>query len=181
MHPSIPHSPISRRSVLLGCASLAALPWFNAAAQSDKDLLGLVGELLIPTTATRGAGGAETTGFVLQAVAHGMQGARPDLLSRLGGELDRYCDGAFLAAQPERRRAALERLDREAFGGTPSAWPQVKTLLLMGYYTSEEGASRELDYDLVPGRFEPDIPLRPGQKALSNDWTGVAIRKAGPT
>jgi hypothetical protein len=42
----------------------------------------------------------------------------------------------------------------------------------MGYYTSEIGASQELQYQLVPGRFDPDLPVKPGDRAWSSDWIG---------
>ena len=52
-------------------------------------------------------------------------------------------------------------------------WPRLKGLILIGYYTSEIGASQELRYILVPGHFDPDVPLEPGDRAWSSDWTGV--------
>lgn len=48
-----------------------------------------------------------------------------------------------------------------------------------GYYTSETGASKELRYELIPGRFDPDIAVTRQFRALSNDWTGLSIRNAG--
>jgi len=35
----------------------------------------------------------------------------------------------------------------------------MKWLTLTGYYTSEIGATSELHYRVVPGRFEPCYPL----------------------
>ncbi|MFD2500318.1 hypothetical protein ACFSTI_17575 [Rhizorhabdus histidinilytica] len=52
-----------------------------------------------------------------------------------------------------------------------------KTLLLVGYYTGEAGGSEELDYQLVPGRYDANIPTGKQYRALSNDWTGLSIRK----
>ena len=42
----------------------------------------------------------------------------------------------------------------------------------MGYYTSEAGATQELRYTLVPGRWDPDVPLKPGDRGSSSDWVG---------
>lgn len=41
----------------------------------------------------------------------------------------------------------------------------LKDLTVMGYFTSEVGATQALEYVAVPGRFEGCIPLKPGQKA----------------
>ena len=51
--------------------------------------------------------------------------------------------------------------------GTPSAGPeeappffrQLKELTLAGYYTSEVGATRELQWLAAPGRYDADVPL----------------------
>lgn len=49
-------------------------------------------------------------------------------------------------------------------------WRTAKNAITVGYYMSEGGASRELQYELVPGRFDPDIPYKPGDTYLSNNW-----------
>lgn len=50
------------------------------------------------------------------------------------------------------------------------AWRAAKTAIMVGYYFSEVGASRELAYEIVPGRFDPSILYNPGDKYLSNNW-----------
>ncbi|HZU64214.1 MAG TPA: gluconate 2-dehydrogenase subunit 3 family protein, partial [Novosphingobium sp.] len=137
------------------------------------------------------------------ALAHGLEGTRaplaapppatkaplplradgsPRYLAWLEAELDARA-GGFLAASAAARQAALAALDAESFPpgpplGPPAAfgpnpWCKVKALILTGYYTSEEGAARELQYQLIPGRFDPDAPLHPGDRAWSSDWTAV--------
>jgi hypothetical protein len=46
-------------------------------------------------------------------------------------------------------------------------------LILTGYYTSEIGGARELQYELTPGRYDPAVAIRPGERAYSSDWTAV--------
>ena len=43
----------------------------------------------------------------------------------------------------------------------------MKELTLFGYFTSEVGATQELDYVPIPGKFEGCIPLKEGQKAYA--------------
>ena len=50
---------------------------------------------------------------------------------------------------------------------------EIKALILTGYYTSEVGASRELQYELVPGRWDPNLPLPAHNRSWSSDWTAV--------
>jgi hypothetical protein len=41
----------------------------------------------------------------------------------------------------------------------------LKDYTLTGYFLSELGATQALAYERIPGGFEGDVPLRPGQKA----------------
>jgi hypothetical protein len=58
----------------------------------------------------------------------------------------------------------LARIDQEAFaaaaGRTEVPWFRtLKELTVLGYYTSETGATQELRYVAVPGRFEGCVPF----------------------
>lgn len=50
--------------------------------------------------------------------------------------------------------------------GTPF-WRLMKELTLFGYFTSEQGATKALDYVPIPGRYDGCIPLKPGQKVYA--------------
>ena len=69
----------------------------------------------------------------------------------------------------------LPDIDTAAFaeGAPPSPWKTIKSLILTGYFTSEAGATKALRYELIPGRFDPNIPLNPGAKSWASDWTAV--------
>lgn len=197
----------NRRDVL-GAASLvalafglplAAVEWSAVPAEdrpgpADRALLREVSQLVIPRTATPGAGDVGAGDFVLLALAHGLDGSRrppgaitPDLLPHLrpdgslrhaawlAAELDRRGGGRFMAAAPARRAELLAALDAEAFaeGAGDHPWRTIKALILTGYYTTEIGGSRELRYELVPGRYDPDLPATPQTVAFSSDWTAV--------
>ena len=40
----------------------------------------------------------------------------------------------------------------------------LRELTVVGYFTSEIGATQTLDYVAIPGRFQGDIPLKAGQR-----------------
>lgn len=44
----------------------------------------------------------------------------------------------------------------------------LKELTLLGYFTSEIGATQALDYKQVPGRYDPCIPYKEGEKAQAS-------------
>lgn len=176
-------------------AALSDLADEDAPSERQLALLREVSQLVLPATDTPGAGDAGVGDFVALALAHGLEGSRRRLgadadpawsaFRRRDGSLDhvawleatlnRLASGNFLAAGPQGRAALLAQLDAQAFApdvrGHP--WRTIKGLILTGYYTSEIGAARELRFELTPGRFDPDLPLEPGDRAYSSDWTAV--------
>lgn len=50
---------------------------------------------------------------------------------------------------------------------SPHYFSLMKQLTLLGYFTSEPGATKALRYTPVPGRFEGCIPYKKGDKAFS--------------
>jgi len=44
---------------------------------------------------------------------------------------------------------------------------QFRTYLMFAFYTSERGATQQLTYLPIPGKYEGDLPMQPNQKA----WT----------
>jgi len=50
---------------------------------------------------------------------------------------------------------------------TPYFFSLVRDLTLLGYWTSEIGASQALEYVAVPGRYDGCVDLKPGQRVYS--------------
>jgi glucoside 3-dehydrogenase (cytochrome c) hitch-hiker subunit len=184
---------LSRREVLVSSAAVAlgltlspARIWAaaqggNAHVGPARPLLDDLCDAVIPATDTPGARAAGVSAFVELAVAHHLQGAAEDLVTTFGAALDELAAGSYLQQPEERRRALLADIDARAFARAADEslperlrqWPVLKALIVVGYYTSEIGGSQELRYVLVPGRFDPDVSLKPGERAWSSDWTGV--------
>ena len=176
----------------VGAVRLSAFDPADAPSPAQRALFREVSQLVIPRSATPGAGDVGAGDFVLLALAHGLEGARQPLASpapsytpylRSDGslchadwfqaELDRRAGGRFLGVP--HRADVLTALDAEAFaqGMREHPWRTIKALILNGYYTSEAGGSQELRYELVPGRWDPDLPATPQTVAWSSDWTAV--------
>jgi len=175
--------------------SVARLSAKGAAAMPHRLLLREVSQMVLPRTTTAGAGEVGVGDFVALGLAHGLRGAgkplkadadprllahiRPDRsldhAAWLDAELARRLGGPFATAPLARRQAALAALDAEAYapGAGDHPWRTIKGLVLVGYYTSETGATKELHYDPSPGRYDPDLPLTPQTRAISNDWTAI--------
>ena len=182
----------------IAAIELSDLDADDAPSERQRLLLREVSQLVLPRTGTSGAGEVGVGDFVILALAHGLEGsrtpgasagmpqlarhARPDGSLRyvdwLESELDHRGNGDFLRLSETARSAALAAIDAEAYRSGPppehpSPWQKIKALILTGYYTTEIGGAQELRYELVPGRWDPDLPLRPGDRAWSSDWTAV--------
>ena len=179
----------------VAAVSLSDLKAEDAPSDRQRALMRMVSQLVIPRTDTPGAGDVGAGDFVLVALAHGLEGSRKpvapgaegrlpdhvradgslDHAAWLEAELDRRAKGDFLAIPGPKQGAVLGALDAEAFApdGKDHPWKVIKALILTGYYTSETGGAKELRYELVPGRYDPDVPNTPSTRAFSSDWTAV--------
>ncbi|MFO1265362.1 MAG: gluconate 2-dehydrogenase subunit 3 family protein [Rubrivivax sp.] len=162
-----------------GAAGAAGAGGAAAPAAPADPLFDRLCDLVIPDTDTPGARAAGVPAFLGLALEHALAGASPADRATLQQRLDKEAGGAFLGLAPDAQQAVLARLDAASFTHDPAAasagepaWARIKQLIVMGYYTSEVGASRELRYALVPGRWDPDVPLKPGDRESSTNWVG---------
>ena len=80
---------------------------------------------------------------------------------------------SFMESTPQQRHDLLVDIDKEAKDyqkvkkdGDPNHYfSLMKQLTLMGYFTSEPGATKALRYVAIPGRYEGCIPYKKGDKA----------------
>lgn len=196
-------SEVDRRRFLAGATLFALATGVSLPLTACKEAEGnprhralaeMVSAHVIPRTDTPGAAETGVGAFVLLALAHGLEESRKpvqdpapalksylhadgslDHMTWLADELDKRTGGDVLNLASARQQALIAALDAEAYaeGVRAHPWRTIKALILTGYYTSEAGASKELRYEHVPGRWDPDVPLKPGDRAFSSDWTAV--------
>jgi len=152
----------------------------------DPDQLNLVSEVaevIIPKTDTPGAKEAKVGEFVQKMLKDCYY--EKDQKSFMAG-LSKLEDKDFMKATPEERITLLTAAEQESIdelkrigdertkakeAGKEFDEPGVpffrlmKELTLLGYFTSEPGATQALEYMAVPGRYDGCIDLKPGQKA----------------
>lgn len=121
-------------------------------------------EVIIPTTDTPGARAAGVGEFVSYIIGHctkttqqeafrrGLQ--RTDVLSQSG------YGKRFELLEASQKAGIVEKLARQE----KAFFTMLRELTIIGYFTSETGATQALDYVAIPGRFEGDIPLKPDQR-----------------
>jgi hypothetical protein len=184
------HAVVSRRAliesgVMLGLLTRVAcgsqhrvVNAVSLTAEETERFLAVICDAIIPDSDTPGAGAAGVPHFLLRATASHLAKASPTDCLTVMAALSAMAGSPFLQIDPRLQFAAQEQLDDASFAhaGTAedresyAAWRRLKKLTLMGYYTSMVGASQELRYQLVPGRYDPDVILSEDERAWSSDW-----------
>jgi hypothetical protein len=177
---------IGRVSALFGGAVLvghAGLLEALARVGSEPDgwtsdqlaLLDEVAETILPETKTPGARAAGVGPYVALMVEDAYDPDEQRIFREGLRTIDRGCTEtyghAFLSATPSERLALLERIDREQYEIMQTQeepvhyFRMMKELVLLGYFTSEVGYKGAQRYVETPGRYEPCVPYKPGDKA----------------
>ena len=127
-------------------------PELLSSAQAAK-LAELV-ETIIPETDTPGAKAARVHVFVDLALARCVMPAQQQ---QVLGAIDGL-PGDFARLVVTERQKAVEQLP-------PEALTLLRDFTVLGYCTSEPGATRGMAYEPVPGGYRGCVDLKPGQKA----------------
>lgn len=141
-----------------------------------KALLSALSEHIIPQTDTPGAIAAGVPDYIEFMLLHGFDNQDRD---RFLAGLDnveqismRESGSEFLLTSVAAQIGLLEALEAEGrestAGEDPGFFQVLKELTLIGYYTSEAGATLEARYVPMPGRYDACLPLKPDDRAFSD-------------
>ena len=168
--------PLSDHLVALGRALHAQAARGAARTVLDPhqtETVATIAELIIPATDTPGARAARVQEFIDFALAEWFEPAERDRFLAGLADVDSRTRAQygtdFLGCTPPQQVATLTALEeaggRERGGnehGKPDFFHMMKQLTLVGYYTSEIGATQELHYQTIPGRYDGCYPLERG-------------------
>ncbi len=162
---------------LSGCTATemkaAGLPF----TKEDIAYLDEIAETIIPATGTPGAKAARVGEFMNTMVTDCYDMKDQKIFIDGMAKVNEACSKAhghnFMKASPEHRKEILTALDKEAKeyqknkkAEDPNHYFQLmKQLTLLGFFTSETGATQTLRYIAVPGKYEGCIPYKKGDKA----------------
>lgn len=161
--------------VLAGCRAGGTAAYTpRTLTASQDDLVATVAELIIPATDTPGARAAGVNVFIDQMLTriytdeerNRFLAGLADLDARAGGSGFLQSTAAaqtdlLKALEAEARAARADGADETPFFRT------MKELTLVGYYTSEIGATQELKYVHVAGSYDGDVPFDEVGRAYS--------------
>jgi hypothetical protein len=148
-------------------------------APETRSLLAEVAETIIPKTDTPGAKDAKVEDFIVTMLNDCYKTADQqfalDGLKKIDAASEKQYKKPFVKISAEEKTALLTEIDKERVAynkrdnkkeGDPTHYFQtLKELTLLGYFTSEPGATKALRYVPVPGKYEGCIPYKKGDKA----------------
>ncbi len=185
---------LNRREAILRVAQLAGLSLIGGPAllrgeaaiatsaargftSADLALMDEIGETIIPATDTPGAKAIGIGAFMAMMVDDcydAVQQAefRAGLRSVDAVAQQRF-GRKFVECAADQRTALLDEIDagthapgsEKPRAGAPYYFVMLKQLAIVGYFTSEAGCRGAFIYEEVPGRYEGDALLGPGEKA----------------
>ena len=178
---------MNRREMLLLLAGTATLPdqllamgravhkrahagTLRALTPHQNETVATIAELIIPKTDTPGARDAGVPAFIDVMLAEWVGDEERKMFTAGLADVDTRARAMFakdfVACSAEQQTQLLTTLDaelarlRDTKADTSKSFlGGMKWLTLTGYYTSEVGATSELNYRVVPGRYEPCYPL----------------------
>jgi hypothetical protein len=179
-------TPAVARAVGAGYRAPAPGVPLRVLTRHQRELLATLTELIIPATDTPGARAARVDAFIDGLLADIFTAEERDRFVAGLADVDTRARAAhgvtFLETTPEQQVALLTAMQADAHPQSEQRRPRsrsrsrsqprpfftwLKELTLVGYYTSEIGASQELRYVHVAGRYDGDVPYRQIGRAYS--------------
>ncbi|MGN6492585.1 MAG: gluconate 2-dehydrogenase subunit 3 family protein [Agriterribacter sp.] len=143
----------------------------------DITYLDEIAETIIPTTNTPGAKAAKVGAFMTVMVNdcydENDQKVFKEGMKLLNDASQKKFSKSFVEADANQRKELLTEIDKEAKDYTKNKkdndpkhyFRMMKELTLLGYFTSEIGATQALRYAPVPGKYEGCVPYKKGDRA----------------
>lgn len=155
--------------VMSGCKADPKLDWAPKYFSSEEgSLLEAIAERIIPKTETAGAKDAGVHTFIDQMMADFYpekdKTAFQEGLRKVDAAAKAAHSKSFVALTPEQQDEILTAQDKEAYDPNrkkddpPHFFRNMKELTVLGFCTSEVGATEFLKYDPVPGAYHGCIP-----------------------
>ena len=143
-------------------------------SNSDIDLLGEIGETILPHTNRSPGAKSAKIGLFMQVIVTDCYSEKEQTTFKTGIDTlknmasDMYSKD-FLNLDQKQKHDLLVSLDKEV-SSTMNKEPihffsMMKQLTIWGYFSSEPGVTKALRYNPVPGEFKGCIPYKEGDKA----------------
>lgn len=158
--------------VLNGCTARPTLNWKPEFLSEEQGaIISQVAEIIIPKTDTPGAIDVGVPGFIDKMLKDCYSPEQQENfvkgIKAFDERAQKEMDDAFLDLSEEKQTSFVKKLHVEAIEASRSAEGappkpfilMAKELTLLGYFTSEAGATQVLQYVAVPGHYKGCVPV----------------------
>lgn len=135
----------------------------------EFELIEAITDTVIPKTSTPGALETQVPVFIDMVVKNCMNNEDQQ---RIKKGLQELTAGQFASLPATDKLTAIKKIDDAAFKEEADMqWFRIiKKLTTIGYFTSQEGMTKALNYVKVPGDYKACIPYNKGDKALAKTF-----------
>ena len=131
----------------------------------QEALLAEVADIIIPTTDTPGAKAAGAEKFIVRVMRDCYKKEDQDKFYEGLAKLDADSQAKFGKGFVNLNLAQKNEMVKLSTVNDKPFFQRMKELTVTGYFTSEIGATKALEYLPIPGKFIGCVPLKAGQKA----------------
>lgn len=156
-------------AVLNGCSAQPDLTWTPVLFTEDQARLVMeIAEGILPKTDTPGAKELGVPRFIEEMVATAYKNDHREAFIKGIDNFEKECKDftgkSYLALDREERNTFLNKKNDEIINGAEdgaslSFFYMIKELTIVGYFTTEVGATRVLQYKLIPTRYDGCISI----------------------
>ena len=181
-------SPIDRREAIRRTALLAGVAlapdWLDFAVRAQGPtsrtyftpaqgaLVSAVTERILPRTETPGAIDVGVPAFIDRFYGEFMSADDRRLLVSVLEDIERAAGAAhsvaFASLAPAQQDAVLRSIATAQQGKDPSSFGLLRSVTVLGYFTSEKVGKDVLHYDPVPGAYDGCVPI---DQVGRRNWT----------
>lgn len=158
--------------VMSGCKAEPVLNWAPSFfTMEEGDIIENMVDRILPVTDTPGAIDAGVHSFIDRMMAEFYPAEESAILREALAKVDvdakKDFGKNFTALSDEQQDELLKKYDRAAYaqGGRDHFFRKIKELTILGFCTSEVGATEFLEYDPLPGDYKGCIPYEEVGKA----------------
>ncbi|WP_437919975.1 gluconate 2-dehydrogenase subunit 3 family protein [Sphingobacterium sp. LRF_L2] len=168
---------IGSQLFLEGCVRQASPAVAELFADNYIDFLGNIAETIVPQTNTPGAKEAGVGAFIPVVVRDCYTEEEQKIFLKGLETIDELAESKygkkFQQLSAEQRTALLTEIDtervdyekKEEANKPVHYFSMLRQLTILGFFTSELGATKALRYVAVPGKYDGDYPYKKGDRA----------------
>ncbi|MBK8055756.1 MAG: gluconate 2-dehydrogenase subunit 3 family protein [Saprospiraceae bacterium] len=163
--------------VKTGCKADKTNPASSILTAQQVSLLDEIGETILPQTDTPGAKAVGIGLFMNKMITNCYTKEQQSVflsgVETLKTDFQKKYAATFEKGSPDQREEFLNSINAEMVKynkdkkqeNAEHYFTMIKQLTILGYFTSEAGATKELRYEAVPGRYDGSYPYKKGDKA----------------